>query len=103
LLHTSCPHLESFKVDAAHFRYFPYSNYPARDHFEAEEFLALLTKFEELKVLWLVYDLNLISQTYKDSDSTGPDYDDAETIMRSLHRKKQGVPFERIDIERTAR
>jgi len=95
----SCPQLERLMIEGSKFPYQEFGEQTAKVHSEAKDFLRILTRFEALERLYLVYQTSLGTEYHERSESTDPDYDDAEGITRLLNWNKLGVPFKKIDIE----
>lgn len=95
----NCPLLETLEVDLPMFPYRDIAGLPDRLTFEARDFLDLLLEFRSLKDLRLHADYSLGAKEYVDYESTDPDCDEAEWIMKDLLRHKKGFPLEKLVLE----
>jgi hypothetical protein len=100
IIRKNCPNLEELEFDLPHFQYENVGGVENRLCFEAKDSLDFLPNFANLKRLHILAesDLGTPFNDRADVESTDPDYDDAEQIMRSLHAKKLGIPFEKLTI-----
>ena len=97
-LHDYCPLLEDMEIDLPSFPHKDLEGFADRLTFKAEESLKLLATFNNLTKLSLFCEQSLGNQDPIDSESTDRDCDDAERIMRDLHKNKVGKPFENLSI-----
>ncbi|KAH6716626.1 hypothetical protein BKA61DRAFT_572708 [Leptodontidium sp. MPI-SDFR-AT-0119] len=95
----NCPLLETLEVDLPIFPYRDIAGLPDRLTFEASDFLDLLLEFRSLTDLRLHADYSLGAKEYVDYESTDPDCDEAEWIMKDLLRHKKGFPLEKLVLE----
>lgn len=91
-----CTDLRQLEVDLPMFPY----HMPRFDRltFEADEFLELVATLPALQYLTLCTHHSLGTECPEESESSDPDYDDADKIMKGLQERKIGAPFERIVI-----
>ncbi|CZT12267.1 hypothetical protein WAI453_011605 [Rhynchosporium graminicola] len=98
MLHEQCPLLEDVDIDLPMYPYHDVSGYPKRDGFEADEFVTLLSKFQNLNKIHLHAERSLGCADPVDSHLTDPDYEDAVKLSKRMISSKQGAPFETVTI-----